>query len=109
MDTESLAALFKSLSEPVRLRIMALLLQASRDLCVCDLVEALQLPQSVVSRHLAYLRHHQLVSNRREKTWIYYQPAPDCCQPLFEFLRDNIKNNKQMQQDLARLGSVDIS
>jgi len=49
MNTESLAALFKTLSEPVRLRIVYLLLE-SGELCVCDLVDTLGLSQSVVSR-----------------------------------------------------------
>jgi len=65
MNTESLAALFKTLSEPVRLRITYLLLKEG-ELCVCDLVETLALSQSVVSRHLAYLRNNGLVSTRRE-------------------------------------------
>lgn len=75
MQPDALASLFKALSEPVRVRLMALLM--SRDeLCVCDLTDALGLPQSVVSRHLAYLRRHQLVSATRRGVWMHYQIDP---------------------------------
>ena len=75
MDLQDYAALFKALSEPARLRIVHLLRRRG-ELCVCDLVEALQLPQSAVSRHLAYLRNQGLVTARRSGTWMYYQLAP---------------------------------
>ena len=102
MDTESLAALFKTLSEPVRLRIVYLLLEKG-ELCVCDLVETLELSQSVVSRHLAYLRNNNLVSTRRSGVWVYYSIVDACCEPLFEHIRQCGKNNVEMQADLARL------
>ncbi|HEX9779019.1 MAG TPA: metalloregulator ArsR/SmtB family transcription factor, partial [Geopsychrobacteraceae bacterium] len=54
--------LFKALSDETRLRILALL-QAG-ELCVCDLMAILDLPQSTVSRHLAYLRNAGLVDDR---------------------------------------------
>ena len=105
MNTESLAALFKTLSEPVRLRIIYLLL-ASGELCVCDLVDTLGLSQSVVSRHLAYLRNNGLVSTRREGVWVYYCIVQDCCDPLFAHIRQCGAANKEMQADLAQLKAV---
>ncbi len=104
MNTETLASRFKAFSEPVRLRILFLLLKEG-ELCVCDLVETLALPQSVVSRHLAYLRNHHLVSTRRKGVWIYYQVMHDNSELLLEYLQQNGKENKEMQADLARLKS----
>lgn len=102
MDTESLASLFKTLSEPVRLRIVYLLLSKG-ELCVCDLVETLDLSQSVVSRHLAYLRNNNLVSTRREGVWIYYRITECCCEPLFEYICQCGDCNTEMQADVRRL------
>ena len=102
MNTESLAALFKTLSEPVRLRITYLLLKAG-ELCVCDLVETLALSQSVVSRHLAYLRNNGLVSTRREGVWVYYRIVDGCCGPLFEHIRQCGEDNEEMRADLEKL------
>jgi len=102
MNTESLAALFKTLSEPVRLRIIYLLLKEG-ELCVCDLVETLALSQSVVSRHLAYLRNNGLVSTRREGVWVYYRIVAGCCELLFEHISQCGVSNEEMQADLVRL------
>ncbi|VAW79486.1 Arsenical resistance operon repressor [hydrothermal vent metagenome] len=105
MKTESLAALFKTLSEPVRLRIVYLLLE-SGELCVCDLVDTLGLSQSVVSRHLAYLRNNGLVTTRREGVWVYYCMVEGCCEPLFEHIRQCGEDNKEMKSDLKKLAAI---
>ncbi len=105
MDTESLAALFKTLSEPVRLRIVYLLLEKG-ELCVCDPVETLELYQSVVSRHLTYLRNNNLVSTQREGVWVFYRITECCCEPLFEYIRQSGEKNSEMQADIARLEAV---
>ncbi|OUS13147.1 hypothetical protein A9Q89_03920 [Gammaproteobacteria bacterium 53_120_T64] len=77
MHTDDYTTFFKCLSEPVRLRILFLLLDKG-ELCVCDIVDSLGLSQSVVSRHLAYLRNNNLLSTRREGMWIYYQIIKAC-------------------------------
>jgi len=66
------AQIFKALSDETRLRIMALLV-SGRELCVCDIMAALNLPQSTVSRHLSYLRNTGLVDDRRQGIWMYYR------------------------------------
>jgi ArsR family transcriptional regulator len=65
--------LFKAFADPVRLRLMNLL--ADGEICVCHLHEALELPQSTVSRHLAYLRKRGLVLGRKEGLWVHYRLA----------------------------------
>lgn len=68
-----LDALFKGFADPTRLRILNLL--AAGELCVCDLVELLALPQPAVSRHLAYLRRTGLVAMTREWKFAHYRLA----------------------------------
>jgi len=65
--------LFKAFADPVRLRLLNLL--AEGEVCVCHLHEALDLPQSTVSRHLAYLRKRGLVLGRKEGPWVHYRLA----------------------------------
>lgn len=56
-------------------------------LCVCDLMHALDMPQSTVSRHLAYLRRNSWLRDRRGGVWMYYSlPAP-----LAPFLRGQLE------------------
>lgn len=68
------AELCKCLGDDTRLRLIVLMRRYG-ELCVCDLVDALQLPQSTVSRHLSQLRGGGLVSDRRQGQWVYYQLA----------------------------------
>ncbi len=67
------AQTFKALSDDTRLRILGLLLEG--ELCVCELMAILGLPQSTISRHLAYLKHSGLVDDRREGVWMHYRLA----------------------------------
>lgn len=52
---KEIARLYKAFSDETRLRILHLLLKG--EFCICDLMEVLELPQSKVSRHMAYLRN----------------------------------------------------
>lgn len=71
LDLGDLSSLFKALSDPTRLRIVALL--AHGELCVCHLEAALEAPQSTVSRHLAVLKAERLVESRRLGSWVHYR------------------------------------
>jgi ArsR family transcriptional regulator len=68
-----LGRLFRGFADPTRIRILNLL--AAGELCVCDLVEMLGVPQPTVSRHLAYLRRAGLVTATRDLRFAYYQLA----------------------------------
>jgi len=65
------ARILKALGDETRLRILALLKEG--ELCVCDIMAALSLPQSTASRHLAYLRNSDWVSGTRRGKWMYYR------------------------------------
>ncbi|NIT03535.1 metalloregulator ArsR/SmtB family transcription factor [Candidatus Saccharibacteria bacterium] len=65
-----LVGFFKVLSDPTRFEILTLLL--SREMCVCELVDQLQLSQSLISHHLHHLKVADLLHVRREGTWIFY-------------------------------------
>ncbi|MFP4648814.1 MAG: ArsR/SmtB family transcription factor [Halorhodospira sp.] len=70
------ATFFRALSDPTRLRCIALL-QLEGRLCVCELTHALGMEQPKVSRHLAQLRQAGLVEARRRGTWIHYRLHPE--------------------------------
>jgi ArsR family transcriptional regulator, arsenate/arsenite/antimonite-responsive transcriptional repressor len=74
---ENEAALFKAISDPYRLRMLATLAAARDEVCVCDFTDALPLNQPTVSHHLRVLREAGLVTCERRGTWVYYQIAPD--------------------------------
>jgi ArsR family transcriptional regulator len=98
------AKIFKALSDETRLRILALLQDG--ELCVCDLMAALELPQSTVSRHLATLRHAGLVDDRRRGVWMFYSLAPPSAglqQELTDLLARRLPESAQVEADRGRL------
>ena len=93
IETKSLQ--FKALGDKVRLRILALL--SDGELCVCDIMEILQLPQSTTSRHLAHLKSNQWVRGTRKGKWMHYR------------LNDNFQNSTLLSmilEDIAELKHV---
>jgi len=99
----TLLPLFKGLSDPVRLRIAHLLAQRDK-LCVCDITDALSLPQSTVSRHLNTLKHSGLVVAERRGKWVYYYMTNTTdVAVISELIRKGALTDEQLQHDLARL------
>src|ERR1700722_11027523 len=70
----SVDRMFRAFSDRTRLLILHLLLPG--ELCVCHIVDVLDLSQPKISRHLAYLRRTGLVLARKEGLWNYYRLAP---------------------------------
>jgi ArsR family transcriptional regulator len=97
--------IFKTLSDPTRLRIILLLLR--KDLCVCELMFVLRQEQSRVSHQLRILRDAGLVEDARDGRWINYRIPGEVrlsLEPLFkDFLGEKMKISKAVAQDAARL------
>jgi len=68
MDT--VLNIFKALSDETRLRILKLLERG--ELCVCDIVAALDMIQPNVSFHLGVLKEAGFIKDRRQGKWIHY-------------------------------------
>ena len=68
-DTD-LPGRFQALSDGKRLRILEMLRDGEQ--CVCDLTEALDVGQSLLSFHLKSLKEAGLVNDRRDGRWVYY-------------------------------------
>jgi len=62
---------FKALGDPTRVRIAEMLARRG-EMCVCRIMEELDMTQPAVSHHLATLKHAGLVSCRRQGQWIHY-------------------------------------
>jgi ArsR family transcriptional regulator, arsenate/arsenite/antimonite-responsive transcriptional repressor len=107
--------LFAAFSDPTRLRLL-LLLRAG-ELCVCDLVDVLRLPQPTVSRHLAALRRASLVTARKQGLWSYYALSPDvrglrrelldCLASCAEELSESGGDGRRLEQVRKKRGCCD--
>jgi ArsR family transcriptional regulator len=103
---KKIAQKFKALSDETRLRILALL--SNGEMCVCDLMAILELPQSTVSRHLAYLRNAGWVEDRRQGVWMYYRLSTGdgaFANELRELLRQHLVDIPQAARDREALAA----
>lgn len=63
--------IFKALGDPTRLRIVQMLAQHG-EVCVCRIVDELDMNQPAISHHMAKLKQAGLLSARKEGQWIHY-------------------------------------
>ena len=100
------AQVFKALGDERRLRLLNLFIQSNKKICVCELTDALLIPQYQISKHLKVLRDLGLVRTTREGTWVYYEANwdfSDCVNDLFNVIKKHFKN--KYAEDLSRLNN----
>ncbi len=106
-----LAERFRALGEPTRLKILRLLHE--RELCVCEIAEALQMSQPRVSQHLKVLRLAGLVDERKVRVWSYYALVPGALDRLFGEFREIMQRKMALIPELAeeadRLSDIENS
>lgn len=98
-------AVFSALSDPLRLRAVALLARQG-ELCVCELTHALQVSQPKMSKHLALLRDSGLVRDRRDAQWVLYSvPAdlPAWIRDVLAAMTEGVAADATHRDDLRRL------
>lgn len=92
----------KALSDETRLRIINLLYE--KELCVCDIMETLQISQAKASRHLIYLKNADLVKDRKHAQWVYYSMSRGERMKFIDSLvYDNLRNFELYKEDMESL------
>lgn len=102
------AGVFQALADTTRLRCLVLI-ATHGELCVCELVHALELSQPKVSRHLKLLRETGLVADRRERVWIHYRLAgnrPSWLQATLDGLIADTHDRAPFAGDAQRLATM---
>jgi ArsR family transcriptional regulator len=98
---------YKCLADETRLQCL-LLITRNKELCVCELTDALDVSQPKISRHLAQLRKCQLLSDRREGKWVYYRLHPELPQWQVTVLQETLEANNDFLSDATdRLAECD--
>lgn len=101
---ESLVQYFRALSEEIRLRILMLLTHG--ELCVCDIMDVLEEPQSKISRHLSYLKRSGVITSKRVGVWIHYmlkEPREEALDAQIEFMRETLSRSPNFKDDIAKM------
>lgn len=105
MTLPMMCSRFAALSDPLRLRLM-LLLHREGELCVCEMTQALGIPQPKASKHLSVLRDAGLVRIRRDAQWVHYSTVADSDLWLEAVLSAAIRDDEagaDLAQDRRRL------
>lgn len=77
-DAGELAAAFKALADPARLRLLSMVASApAGEVCACDLVEPSGKSQPTVSHHMSVLVDAGLVTREKRGKWAWYAPVPE--------------------------------
>jgi len=102
----------KAMADGSRLRVLMAL--SDGELCVCQIVELLQLAPSTTSKHMSILRQARLVESRKEGRWMYYRlpdgDAPKAVKDAVAWVRRYLAESPQIVRDkkeLQRILSMD--
>lgn len=99
---EKLLDVLKALSDETRLRILNLLYE--KELCVCDVMDSLQISQAKASRHLIALKNAGLAKDRKHAQWAFYSLSKDERLKFVDGLvHDNLRTMEPYQKDLEHL------
>jgi DNA-binding transcriptional ArsR family regulator len=98
-------AISRALGDPTRLR--ALLALRAGELCLCQLIDLLQLAPSTVSRHMNVLHAAGLVDRRKEGRWAYYHltdaPLDAPAGAALDWVRSTLADDPTIADDATRL------
>lgn len=98
--------IFKALADDTRSRI-ALLIAREGELCVCELTAGLNLSQPKISRHLAQLRSHGLLADRRQGQWVFYRLHPQLSPWVITLLQGALADHADwLAADVDRLQAM---
>ncbi|MFP4027543.1 MAG: ArsR/SmtB family transcription factor [Candidatus Brocadiia bacterium] len=107
-DASDLVQMAKALAH--RSRIRALYALEGRELCVCQIVELLQLAPSTVSKHMSILRKAGLVVSQKRGRWVYYRLPDPAKSPAvndaLEWATTYMRDTRQGTDDRDRLEEI---
>lgn len=91
-------------------RVRALLALRGQELCVCQLIELLELAPSTVSKHMSILSQSGLVENQKRGRWVYYRLAGRKSSKLVSasiaLTRKSLNADPQIEADVVRLQKI---
>lgn len=101
---DELISVGKAFADATRVRILAAV--RNRELCVCELCDALDVTQSTLSTHLQVIRDAGLVNTRKQGKWVYYSLNPKVTpllESIFDFFDRGLKADRTIQSDARKL------
>ena len=97
----------KALADPNRVRTLMALRE--RELCVCRIIELLQLAPSTVSKHLTILKRAGLIESRKEGRWMHYRLSSDKsaqARATLDWIFQTLEGSSKIKADQAQMRKI---
>ena len=105
---KEITAFGKLISDPTRLKITKLL--SAQPMCVCELMEILNVNQPCISQHLTILKYHNLINSKREGKWIVYKinnkELNRYLKEIASFIKKPISKNSLLRKEHRKLENL---
>lgn len=98
---KEIVAFGRALSDPIRVRILNALAQG--ELCVCELVDILEINQSTLSTHLQTLRNAGVVTTEKRQKWVIYSIDPNAIDAVITAFGHFSPSGERIDTDNLRL------
>lgn len=97
-------SIFQALADPIRVRIIRLLVTSKGEACLCDLSTSLREPDYKLSRHVKILREAGLVAVEKDGRWVYHSALKNDrhVENLYRFVEQMPDGSNSFSKDLAR-------
>ena len=100
MELEDFTDLMKAMSDSNRVRILQLL--SGGELCVCQILEVLDIAPSTLSKHISVLKNVKIIKSRKSGRWIYYRLSDKCSEAagkIVELASFALEDDEQVLRD----------
>jgi ArsR family transcriptional regulator, arsenate/arsenite/antimonite-responsive transcriptional repressor len=102
---ETVLNIAKALADGNRMRVIAALLER-KELCVCQIIDMLDLAAATVSRHMSILQNAGLVRSRKDGRWVYYRLADPFPSLLHQWLTVSFLDSPKIKADRSSLRAI---
>tara|TARA_B100001027_G_scaffold187500_1_gene140305 strand:- start:5 stop:322 length:318 start_codon:yes stop_codon:yes gene_type:complete len=92
INSEQFVGIMESLSDPIRINILELMMNG--EICVCDIVKVTGLAQSKISYHIKILKDSGLIIDRQEGRWVYYKIDYEVLSDIQNWMVNLIQSSK---------------
>jgi ArsR family transcriptional regulator, arsenate/arsenite/antimonite-responsive transcriptional repressor len=101
----------KAVSDPIRIRIMKVLVEAGSEMCVCEIVDSLKVPFYTISKHIKELKNADLINETRDGKFIMYGITrdKDSFSPAIISLLSEIPDSPKDMKSLKKRLSIRVN
>jgi DNA-binding transcriptional ArsR family regulator len=111
LDINEFGGVTKALSDSNRVR--ALMTLRNGELCVCQIIELLELAPSTVSKHMSILKQAGLVDSRKDSRWVYYRLTKttnneQCIGKVIDLSISLLEQDRQILSDDTKMKNITL-